>query len=84
MIAREYILAELRLMSARVRVIQAAIDMIGVALKEDEVTPEVAVMMIASERLTVWGSERFEQVMRQLQYKLLEGRDEAGAVAAAD
>jgi len=84
MMHRDYILAELRLAAARVRVIQAAIENIGTALKTDEITAEVAVAMIVTENLTAWCSERFEDVMRNAQMKLLEQGYEARAVAAAD
>jgi hypothetical protein len=63
----DYLLAELRCASLRVRLLAAEIDNIGVALKAGEMDEDLALAIMIQEGLVVWCSPRLEGALKQFE-----------------
>jgi hypothetical protein len=61
----DYLLAELRCASLRVRLLAAEIDNIGIALKSGELDEDLALAIMIQEGLVAWCSPRLEGALKQ-------------------
>jgi hypothetical protein len=79
----DYLLAELRCASLRVRLLAAEIDNIGIALKAGEMDEDLALAIVIQEGLAAWCSPRLEGALKQFEAEREKQRWEASNASSA-